>query len=66
MGLDRCSAEQPVGQISHEYLVDLILKSVRIYLRPHPCVTALSLSPEERAFARVSKDGREWQPIQSP
>jgi hypothetical protein len=55
MGLDRCSAEPPVGQISHAYLVDLILKSARIYLRPHPCVTALPLSLEERAFARVSR-----------
>jgi hypothetical protein len=62
MGLDSRTTERPVGQISHEYLVDLILKSARIYLQPRPFVTASPLSPEERAFARVSKDGREWQP----
>src|SRR5665647_536417 len=28
-----------------------------MYLRPHPCVTASPLSLEERALARVSKDG---------
>src|SRR5665647_1777161 len=29
----------------------------RANLRPHPCVTASPLSLEERALARVSKDG---------
>jgi hypothetical protein len=53
MGLDSRTAEQPVGQINHECLVDLILKSARIYLRPHPCVTALPLSPAERVCARL-------------